>query len=89
MPRFNDSDCDVDPTERAAAIAIRQAAERVQDVLYYQSDVALQLPDKTREMLTRLYRGLRIGTAHYFELDDTGLVWEAPKPGVPFTKMRK
>jgi hypothetical protein len=89
VSRLNDSDCDIDPAERAAAIAIRAAAVSVQNIFYYDSDVALQLPSKTREMLVRLYRGLCIGTLHYFEKEETDLVWFAPPPGIPFKKVRR
>jgi hypothetical protein len=81
MPRFTDTDSYLHPDERDAAVAIRTATLAVQRV--FDSSYACEyLPDETKEMLLRLYRGLCISTRHYFE--DTGIVWTAPPPGRPF-----
>ena len=86
MPRFTDTDCYLHPDERDAAVAIRTATLAVQHV--FDSSYAYEcLPDETKEMLLRLYRGLCIVSRHYFE--DTGIVWTAPPPAGTFTKVRK
>lgn len=75
------------PAELNAAGSIVRAAEALQAVLS-DEDEAGSLPAQTREMLTRLYRGLHMVVVHYYG-DEHGLVWQAPPPGTPFTKVRK
>jgi hypothetical protein len=81
MARFDDADY-VDPREREAAVAIKDAAERLQAILYYLSTEDIDLPSETRTVLLNCYRPLHRADKHYFNEDS--LVFEPPASGTPF-----